>query len=345
MDKNTRLLTFTPLLIQMKKRLYLLLSLMFAFLVVKNISAQEKFKIKEENVTVRTETGTLHGTLLSPKFRGYVPLVIMVQGSGPTDRNGNQVGLTNNHMKMLAEKMAESGIATLRYDKRGVGQSADAALPEEEMRFETLVEDLIAVALEMKDIGKHKFNYCILLGHSQGSLVAMRTARKVNADAFISICGPSKPVDEVIKEQINDQPGQVITEVESVLDSLKNGKKVEEVSPMVYSIVRPSVQDFLMSWMQYDPKKEIEMLYTIPVMIVGGTQDLQVSEADAEILHDHHPNSKLRMIQNMNHVLKEFRGGRARNVQLYSDPEYPISEKLTKEVIDFVLDGWSYEIK
>ena len=76
------------------------------------------------------------------------PLVIIIAGSGPTDMNGNTIGseLQNNSLKMLAEGLATKGIASLRYDKRGIGKSQTAMMSEEELRFEHYIDDAAAWA-------------------------------------------------------------------------------------------------------------------------------------------------------------------------------------------------------
>src|ERR1043165_3945869 len=81
-----------------------------------------------DTVTLTTPTGALHGTLLVPASTRPVPLAVIIAGSGPTDRDGNSPMLQgkNNSLKMLAEGLAARGIASVRYDKRGIAGSAKA---------------------------------------------------------------------------------------------------------------------------------------------------------------------------------------------------------------------------
>ena len=78
---------------------------------------------QEEAVTLKTSSGNLEGTLLLPEIE-KPPVVLIIAGSGPTDRNGNNPSLKPNYLKMLAEGLHKNNIASLRFDKRGVAESA-----------------------------------------------------------------------------------------------------------------------------------------------------------------------------------------------------------------------------
>ena len=100
------------------------------YLGLSNLMAQE------EAVVLQTPTGDIYGTLLTPERNNNLPVVLLIAGSGPTDRNGNNPLMTNNSLKMLAELLAKNGIASLRYDKRGISASAAAVQIEPFPRFE-----------------------------------------------------------------------------------------------------------------------------------------------------------------------------------------------------------------
>src|SRR5579859_7330981 len=100
----------------------------------------------EELVQLKTPSGTIYGTLLVPSAPKRMPVVLLIAGSGPTDRNGNSAMLPapNNSLKMLAEALAARNIASLRYDKRGIGESKAAMTAEKDLRFDTYVDDAVA---------------------------------------------------------------------------------------------------------------------------------------------------------------------------------------------------------
>lgn len=290
----------------------------------------------EQFLSVNTDHGTLYGELELPDGNGPHPVVLIIPGSGPTDRNGNTPTMPgkNNSLKMLAEELAEQGVASVRYDKRGAGKNHEAAIPEEDTRFEHFIHDAVAWVQLLKT--DERFSKVGILGHSQGSLVGMAAAEIEGADLFISIAGAGQPVDQVLDDQLKESlPEHLYDESKTILARLKRQEAVEDISQELYSVFRPSILEFLTSWMQYDPAEEIRKL-DIPVLIIQGTNDIQVSEKEARTLHEASPQSKLLIIEGMNHVLKEAPANREDNVKTYSDPELPLSDGLISGIIDFL---------
>ncbi|RZJ29721.1 MAG: alpha/beta hydrolase, partial [Flavobacterium sp.] len=101
------------------------------------------------------------------------------------------------------------------------------------------------------------------------------------------------------------------------------------------SLFRESVQPLWISWMKYDPAQEIQKL-KMPILIVNGTQDVQVSVSDAELLKKAKPAATLVIIPDMNHVFKEIKGDRAENMTSYSNPDLPIAKGLADAVNQFI---------
>jgi pimeloyl-ACP methyl ester carboxylesterase len=283
-------------------------------------------------VVLPGSTGSLYGTLLLPDAGKPVPVVLMIAGSGPTDRNGNNMMMTNNCTKLLAEALFRQNIATVRYDKRGIGESKDAGKKEEDLRFDNYVNDAAAWITLLKN--DKRFSNVIVFGHSEGSLIGMVAAQTTKADGFISAAGAGFPADEILKKQLKAQPPAVYEMVAPILDSLKAGKQVKNVNPMLNALARPSIQPYMISWFKYDPRQEISKL-TIPVLIVQGTTDIQVSEEDARALASANPKAKLVLIEKMNHILKEAEADRAGNIATYNNPALPVAPELVKHVVDF----------
>src|SRR5688572_4128984 len=155
---------------------------------------------KESPIKLTTDKGEIGGTLTLSDKGPKGPVVLIIAGSGPTDRNGNSIFTQNNCLQMLAQQMANLGIASVRYDKRGVGQSAKAMKSEIELRFEDYINDAVAwIELLKKD---ERFGSVIVLGHSEGSLIGMVAALRAGAKKFISIAGTGKPIDEILKDQL-----------------------------------------------------------------------------------------------------------------------------------------------
>lgn len=297
--------------------------------------AQGNTNTSESEMILRTSTGNIIGTLTVPRQEKPMPVVIIIPGSGPTDRNGNSaMGLRTDAYKMLAQGFAKNRIASLRFDKRGIGGSKTALASETSIRFDTYVDDVVDWISLLK--ADKRFSKIILLGHSEGSLIGMLAAEKTKIAAFISIAGAGKSADKILQEQLKDKlPPQLLSESDNIIDSLKAGKTVENVSPALNTLYRPSVQPYMISWMKYDPAKEISKL-KIPVLIVQGTTDLQVSEDDARLLAVAKPNAKLVIIDNMNHVMKESDENMQSNIATYTNPDLPLKAGLMEELVKFI---------
>ncbi len=296
-----------------------------------NINA-DTTAITETQLVLQTETGNISGTLETPANSNRIPVVLIIAGSGPTDRNGNNPVMKNDCLKQLAEQLAQNNIASLRYDKRGIGESKETAKSEAELRFDNYVQD----AEEWIDLLKKekKFSKIIVVGHSEGSLIGMIAAQK--ADQFISIAGAGQPADKILKEQLSKQPQMVQDLSFPAIDSLKSGKLVTNVNPMLNSLLRPSVQPYLISWFQYDPQDEIKKL-KIPVLILQGSHDIQLSVDDANRLHTANANSKLIVLNNMNHIFREVGDDRQENLATYNNSALPIDKELVQSITTFIL--------
>lgn len=287
----------------------------------------------EEAITLETETGKIEGSLLYPNSVQNVPLVLIVSGSGPTDRNGNNPRLTNNSLKMLAEGLFENNIASVRYDKRGVGESKSAGTNESDLRFENYIEDVEDwINFLSKD---SRFSEIIILGHSEGSLIGMIAAQKKEVGKFISIAGVGAPAGEILREQLREQPAIVSNQSFPIIEKLENGEMQENVPEMLHLLFRPSIQPYLISWFKYDPRKEIAKLEK-PVLIIQGTTDIQVSVSDAEKLAEANQKARKQIIDGMNHILKEAEYDRAKNIQTYSMPDLPLKEGLIQTILEFI---------
>lgn len=288
---------------------------------------------QEEEITLKTKTGDIKGSLLIPSFSEKTAVVLIIAGSGPTDRNGNNPMMTNNSLKMLAKELQKNGIASVRYDKRGIGESKNSGLQEIDLRFEDYVQDVEEWIKLLKE--DERFSNIIVLGHSEGSLIGMIASHKQEAKKFISVAGVGIPAGDIIRKQLKGQPQFVLDESLKIIEKLENGETVENVSQMLYSLFRPSVQPYIISWFKYDPKKEIAKL-DIPILIVQGTTDIQVSVSDADKLALANKKSQKQIIEGMNHILKEAVMDRQKNIQTYSIPDLPLKKELMEVIVKFI---------
>lgn len=270
------------------------------------------------------------GTLLTPND-GATTLAIIIAGSGPTDRDGNQNFLKTSNLKKLAIALTNSGIATFRYDKRIVKQIRQNNV-DPNIMFDDFVNDAIEVTNYFKKQNTYKKIY--IIGHSQGSLIGLLAA-KDRADGFISLAGAGQTIDNVITEQVNKTAPMFTEDTKRVFGILKEGKTTSEYPPALASIFDLSVQKFIANWMNYDPVVEIKKL-DMPILVINGTKDLQVSVAEAKLLNDAAENSELKLIDKMNHVLFIIEGDDQENAKSYNDHAGKVSEELINDIISFI---------
>lgn len=295
-----------------------------------------KLGAQEQILTLKTKTGDLEGSVILPTQQNNVPVVLIIPGSGPTDRNGNSSEMENNSLKMLAEELQKKNIASLRIDKRGVGQSTGFHLDETELRPETYIQD-IRDWVDLLATDK-RFTRVIIAGHSEGSLHGMAAAvDNPKVSGFISIAGAGRPIDVILKEQFSEVPPDIKVTIYGMLDKLKKGDTLSNVPPIFYAIFRPTLQPYMISWMQFDPEKEIKKL-KIPVLITSGTTDVQVKEIDALCLAKGQPEAQFRMIRNMNHVLKtcDTLDKKYQVSHYYDNPTLPLNEEFVILITDFI---------
>jgi len=288
-----------------------------------------------EFLEIETDMGTLIGELHMPESVDAAPVMLIIPGSGNTDRNGNSSAGKNNSLKYLAEELGDQGIASLRFDKRGAGKNREAIGDEADFRFDQYVTDAVQwVELLRSD---ERFTSVGIIGHSEGSLVGIMAAQDIDIDAFISVAGAGRPMDESLYEQIeaSGMSESLLSESMSIIDQLKKGEEVSDVSDALYNLFRPSVQPYMISLMAHDPAEEIAKL-DIPILIISGTHDIQISVLDAETLAEAKPEADLSIIEEMNHVLKEAPKDRTKNMATYSDPNLPLADNLMKDIMDFL---------
>lgn len=290
----------------------------------------------EQEATLAVHGGVLHGTLSLPDGQGKVPVVLLHAGSGPTDRNGNSAMLPgqNNALRMLADALARNGIATLRYDKRGIGASASAGLREADLRLDDYIDDATAWLRQLR--ADPRFTNVLMAGHSEGALIAMVACQKAQLDGCVLIAGAGNALDDILRVQLKPRlPPELYAQNERILLALKRGEQVSDVPPALLALYRPSVQPYLISSLQVDPRAVVGAL-RMPLLILQGATDLQVSVADAQALSAAAPAARLVIVPGMNHVLKMVSGDLAQQMPSYGDPALPLAPALVDAVTAFV---------
>ena len=312
-------------------------SLLSILLSVNFCLAQNVIRVEEE-LSLIWKNDTLYGTLLSEGKDGKkinkLPVMLIIPGSGPTDRDGNSQLLpgTNDSFKLLADSLLKQGIATFRYDKMGVGKSQFSGT-ESDLRFEDNVDIASSAINTLKNLG---FKKIYIAGHSQGSLVGMLTAQQNKVKGFISLEGSAINSYELLKEQLEKNlPEAMQKSTLQKLDSIKNGYPVTKYNPALASLLRESLQPYLRGYFSYTPTEEIAKLKT-PILIIQGGQDLQTTTKEGEMLKEAAPNAEHLYFENMNHVLKMVDESEEQNRAAYTDPDFPLPKELAMKIANWI---------
>ena len=300
------------------------------------VSAQQR------EVVVECDWGNISATIDMPG-EGSDTAVLIVAGSGPTDRNGNSgAGLNPFCYKMLGEALAESGYAVMRYDKRGIGGSPIPAEDVPNLVFENYIDDARACAKFLRAEG---FERVIVAGHSEGGLIALQLAAEEACclDGVVLLCAPGYNMAEILNFQLSQQlvPAYMGLMVKStaIINSLKAGRMVaqEDIPAELIGLFHPTVQPFIISNMRYEPT-ELAAKCRVPMLIVSGGRDIQVSVSNGERLHGANPAAEHRMFENMTHVLKDAdTSDRVMQVMsIYTNANLAITEALAPAIVEFI---------
>ena len=288
----------------------------------------------EKEVGIYSDGMKISGTLLSKNNRQK--LVIIIAGSGPTDRDGNNpYGANVQNLKLLAHALDSQDIASFRFDKRGIGKSTVAGMNEASLVFEDYINDAKAIFNYLYDSLGFKSIY--FAGHSEGSLIGMVASQNKKVKGYISIAGAGRPIDVIINEQMEQQPlaDTIKDKVAVIFNELKKGNTVDDYPSELESLFRKSVQPYITSWMKYSPEIEIKKVQC-PVFIIQGDCDVQVKVLDAQNLHAANKKNLLKIIPQMSHTLKDAGVACVDQQKTYTNGSLPLSKEFTGAIINFI---------
>jgi len=291
--------------------------------------------LPEEDYNLEVVEGEIKGSLMLPEGEGPFKLAIIHQGSGPTDRDGNSaIAGDNNSLKMVAQDLAQAGIASLRFDKRGIAKSMSLIEREEDLVFEDYVNDMIMWIEKAEQ--DERFSEIYLIGHSEGALISAAAAAQKEVAGLVSLAGVGERASDTLRRQLSGQPEEITSMTNPIIGELEQGRLVDNVPEVLQSLFRDSIQPYLISWFKYDPT-EVYGEISSPIMVIQGDNDVQVTVNDAMILSQA-AGTKPVLISGMNHILKDAPRDMEGNLETYKDPDLELHPDLMPEIIRFIND-------
>jgi hypothetical protein len=275
--------------------------------------------------------GAIDAVLTTPSGVEKPPVAVLIAGSGSTDHDGNGPQVKPATLKKLAEQLAARQIATLRYDKRGAGGWKPEFGRHEDFRFKDYVDDAVALVDYLR--GSGKFSKIILVGHSEGGLVAILTARRVQIDRLVLLTTAARRQGDLLKAQLEKRiaPDQ-FTPIAKAIDAIMSGQIVDPTPPGLS--IPPSMQPGIASAFLEDPIDPLKQIIQ-PVLIIGGGRDRQLARLDLVALAAAAPAAKTLWLPEMNHVLVDV-ADEADDVAAYNQPERPLDPDMIESVAAFI---------
>jgi pimeloyl-ACP methyl ester carboxylesterase len=292
----------------------------------------------ESPYTIHSGALELGGTLTLPRgATGRIPVAVIIAGSGPTDRNGNSLlGIRPNSYAQLAWRLAEKGIATLRYDKRGL-PGTRGTFDITNMTMDDFAADAGAAAESLSR--DRRFSRVVFIGHSEGASLALIAARQgAPVAGVVHVSGLGRSVGEVLREQLGRQfDSATLVRYDTAMKQYLLGEQPADVPPQLAMLFVPVNRTFMRSMMAFDAPAAIRAVRQ-PVLIVQGATDLQATVADAERIQAARPDARLVVIPEMNHVLKHVTDQTmAGQMASYNDPTVPIMPNVVNAIADWIL--------
>jgi uncharacterized protein len=280
----------------------------------------------------RINVGAIDAVLTIPPGVERPPVALLMAGSGSTDHDGNGPQIKPATLKKLSEQLLARNIATLRYDKRGAGGwKAEFGRPED-FRFKDYVDDAVLLVNFLR--GSGKFSRVVLVGHSEGGLVAILAARRVPVDRLVLLATAARRQGDLLKAQLEKQlKPETFAAIAKAIDDIMAGQIVDPLPPGL--AIPPAMQPGIASAFTEDPIDPLRKLAT-PTLIVGGGRDHQVARLDFIALSAAAPAAKTLWLADMNHVLNDV-SHEADDLAAYSQSERPLDSVLIDQVAGFIL--------
>jgi len=280
----------------------------------------------------RVRIGAIDAVLTVPADVERPVVALLIAGSGSTDHDGNGPQIKPATLKKLSEQLVARKIATLRYDKRGAGGWKPEFGRAEDFRFKDYVDDAVALVDHLRAGGK--FSKIVLVGHSEGGLVAILTAARVPVDRLILLATAARKQGDLLKAQMEKKlSADAFAPVAKAIDAIMAGEAVDP--PPQGLAIPPVMQPSIASALSADPVEPLLKL-VVQTLIVAGGEDHQIARLDFLALSTAAPVAKTLWLPRMNHVLVDVTDD-ADDLASYNQAERPLDADMIDAVSAFIL--------
>jgi len=280
----------------------------------------------------KIRVGAIDAWLSTPSGADQPPVALLIAGSGSTDHDGNGPQVKPATLKKLSDALVARGIATLRYDKRGAGGWREEFGKPEDFRFKDYVDDAAALVAHLRAGGK--FSKVVVIGHSEGGLVGILTARRIPVDKLVLLAVAARKQGDLLKAQLQKKlPPDRFAGAAKAIDAIMAGEIVDPMPPGL--AIPPSLQPGIASAFTEDPIPPLQKIEE-PILIVAGDKDSQLARLDFLALTTAAFAAKTLWLPEMNHVLVDV-SDEADDLAAYNQPERPLDADMIDAVADFTL--------
>ncbi len=293
----------------------------------------------EQTYKIKTASSTIEGVLRVPKTSisagtAQNTLVFIVPDASGTDRDGNMGdGIKAAPYRHLSENLAANGIATFRYDKRGVGNSTFEG-ENKPIVFEDFIGDAQKCLDSLRASGK--FSKIIVAGHGEGALVGMILAQRTPFDGFVSLAASAKRIDSFMVDQVRRGSPELAYALRVVYDKWEKNEPVDSFPKAIKDYIHPALKPFVIDMMRFMPTVEIAKV-RVPTLIIHGKTDVSVPFASGVRLSKAKPDAQFYLHESMNHVLKDGDLNLLDTKKVNENPNLPLSTGLVSTIVNFII--------
>jgi len=293
---------------------------------------QEELYPGETRLQVVAGEDELPGTLLIPESSSTYPaIVILLSGSGTSDRNGNNFSVPgrSDSLALLARALASRSVASFRFDKRGSGEAYAMAESGLSVSLDRHIEDAARIIGEF--IRSGLYSRTIVVGMNEGAWIGAAALNRLKSQglfadglAAIAVSG-ERPLD-LLQSSLEGLSPALQQEASAITEAILSDRPFSQPSEQLADFFAPQRIHWLKSWLAFDPAREFAQV-EVALLLIYGAKDLQVSRPAFERLLDARPQAAARSIPSMNYALKLVKS-ETENYDSFTNPAYPVPEAL-----------------